>query len=165
MEALMSTPVGIVELILGKLISYFILGMVSMTMCVLTAVFFYEIPFRGSWWLLGIVSAVFLSTALGLGLFISSSARNQFVAAQAAMVASFLPGFILSGFIFEISSMPWLIRMATYLIPARYFVTSLQTLFLVGNVWELILYNLIPMILIGSLFFILTAGKTVKRLD
>lgn len=165
MEALMSTPVTIVELIVGKLASYFILGMISMTMCVLTAVFFYEIPFRGSWWLLGIVSSVFLWTALGLGLLISSAARNQFVAAQAAMVASFLPGFILSGFIFEISSMPWLIQAVTYLIPARYFVTNLQTLFLVGNVWELVLFNLIPMIVIGSLFFIITARKTVKRLD
>lgn len=165
MEALMSTPVGIVELIIGKLVPYFMLGMLSMAMCVLTAVFFYDIPFRGSWWLLTIVSGVFLWTALGLGLLISSSARNQFVAAQAAMVAAFLPGFILSGFIFEISSMPWPIRMVTYVIPARYFVTNLQTLFLVGNVWELILFNLIPMILIGTLFFVLTARKTVKRLD
>lgn len=165
MEALMSTPVGITELILGKLLSYFILGMFSMTMCVLTAVFFYEIPFRGSWWLLGIVSSVFLWTALGLGLLISSTARNQFVAAQAAMVASFLPGFILSGFIFEISSMPWIIQAVTYLIPARYFVTNLQTLFLVGNVWKLTTYNLVPMIIVGSVYFILTARRTVKRLD
>lgn len=165
MEALMSTPVGIFELIIGKLVPYFILGMLSMTMCVLTAVFFYDIPFRGSWWLLALVSGIFLWTALGLGLLISSVARNQFVAGQAAMVAAFLPGFILSGFIFEISSMPLPIRLVTYIIPARYFVTNLQTLFLVGNVWGLIFFNLIPMLVIGTLFFLLTAWKTVKRLD
>lgn len=165
MEALMSTPVTIVELIIGKLIPYFLLGMGSMVLCFLVAVYFYDVPFRGSWLLLILVSAIFLCTALGVGLWISSSAKNQFVAAQGAMVAAFLPSFILSGFVFEISSMPWPIRTVTYLIPARYFVTNLQTLFLVGNVWELVLPNLIPMILIGLFFFFLTARKTVKRLD
>lgn len=165
MEALMSTRVGIYELIIGKTVPYFLLGMASMTLCVIVAVFFYDVPFRGSWLMLGLVSAVFLWTALGLGLLISSAARNQFVAAQAALVAAFLPGFILSGFIFEITSMPWIIQMITYIIPARYFVTNLQTLFLVGNVWELLLPNLAAMLLIGLILLFLTARKTVKRLD
>lgn len=165
MEALMSTPITIGELLVGKLVPYFILGMMSMTICVLVSILFYNVPFRGSFLVLAIVSGVFLFSALGLGLLISTAAKNQFVAAQAAIVAAFLPGFILSGFIFEINSMPKIIQMITYLIPARYFVTSLQTLFLVGNVWELIIYNLIPMLLIGLFFFLVTARKTVKRLD
>ena len=111
------------------------------------------------------MTAIFLFGALGLGLLISSFARNQFVAAQAAIVASFLPAFILSGFIFEISSMPLPIRLFTYLIPARYFVSCMQTLFLVGNVWSLIFFNSLQMLTVGLIFFTLTALRTVKRLD
>jgi ABC-2 type transport system permease protein len=165
MEALMATPVRIVEIILGKLVPYFVLGMLSMTMCVVISVFYYHIPFRGSFVVLSLVTGVFLLTALGLGLLISTATRNQFVAAQAAIVAAFLPGFILSGFIFEIASMPLPIRLITHGIPARYFVSCLQTLFLVGNVWTLIIPNSLAMLAIASLFLILIARKTVKRLD
>lgn len=165
MEALMATPVTISEIIIGKLVPYFILGMVSMTICVIFATVLYQVPLRGSWLILALVSAVFLCTALGLGLLISTAAKNQFVAAQAAIVASFLPAFILSGFIFEISSMPFIIRMMTQVIPARYFVSSLQTLFLVGNVWPLILYNMFCMILVGTVFYTIIILRSVKRLD
>jgi ABC-2 type transport system permease protein len=165
MEALMSTPVSILELVIGKLVPYFILGMLSMMLCVLTAVFIYHIPLRGSWLVLGLVSGIFLWTALGLGLLISTLAKNQFVAAQVALVTAFLPSFILSGFIFEIASMPLPIRLITYLIPARYFVSCLQTLFLVGNVWQLILYNSLIMAGFGLLLFLIVARYTVKRLD
>lgn len=165
MEALMATPVKISELLIGKLIPYFILGMFSMVICVLVSIFLYNVPFRGSLLVLTIVSAVFLLAALALGLLISTIAKNQFVAAQMAMVAGFLPGFILSGFIFEISSMPLIIRAFTYLIPARYFVSALQTLFLVGNVWELILIDLFFMSLAALTIFLITAKITVKRLD
>jgi ABC-2 type transport system permease protein len=165
MEALMSTPVTINEILIGKLIPYFFLAMASMTLCVITAVTVYGIPLRGSWLLLGIMTACFLLPALGLGLFISGMTRNQFAASQAAMTSSFLPAYILSGFIFEISSMPMPIQIMTYFIPARYFVTALQTIFLVGNVWVLMILDIIPMIAIGSLFFFLTSRTTVKRLD
>lgn len=165
MEALMSTPISIIELLSGKLIPYFILGMGSMTICFLVAVLYYQVPFRGSFWILFIVSASFLLSALGLGLLISTLAKNQFVAAQAAIVAAFLPGFILSGFVFEISSMPNWIQFVTHLIPARYFVSSLQTLFLAGNVPTLIIQNLIPMWVITLVLFLIIARKTVKRLD
>lgn len=165
MEALMATPVKISEIIIGKIIPYYCLGMGSMTICFLVAVYFYQVPFQGSFLLLALVASAFLMTALGLGLLISTIAKNQFVASQAAMVAAFLPSFILSGFIFEISSMPWLIRTITYLIPARYFVSSLQTLFLAGNVWSLILKNLIYMLIAGAVIMLIVAKKTVKRLD
>jgi ABC-2 type transport system permease protein len=165
MEALMATPVHIVELLLGKLIPYFILGMVSMTMCFIVTVFFYEVPFRGSFLILVLVTAVFLCDALGLGLLISTLAKSQFAAAQAAIVAAFLPAFMLSGFIFEIASMPEWIRIITYFLPARYFVSCLQTLFLVGNVWKLIAINLFAMFLFAVGIFYITAQRTVKRLD
>lgn len=165
MEAMMSTPVSIWELIIGKLVPYFVLGMTSMTMCVAISVLFYHVPFRGSFLLLALVSGIFLLTALGLGFLISTISRNQFVAAQAAIVAAFLPGFILSGFLFEISSMPFVIQLITYVVPARYFVSCLQTLFLVGNVPSLLIANTIPMAIIGGLLFLIIAHNTVKRLD
>jgi ABC-2 type transport system permease protein len=165
MEALMATPVSIVEILIGKLIPYFILGMGSMVLCVIVAKILYDIPFRGSWWVLLMVASCFLTTALGLGLVISIVTKNQFAAAQAAMVAAFLPAYILSGFIFEIGSMPYFIQLLTYLVPAKYFVTSLQTIFLVGDIWKLLIWNIIPMILIGLAFFLISARISVKRLD
>lgn len=165
MEALMSTPIRINELLIGKLIPYFFFGMISMLMCTLIAIVGYNVPLRGSWLTLIFVSSVFLFTALGLGLLISSITKNQFVAAQASQVAAFLPSFMLSGFIFEISSMPEPIQWITYLLPARYFVSSLQTIFLVGNVWPLIIMNVIPIFIIGLILFFMSAKYTVKRLD
>jgi ABC-2 type transport system permease protein len=165
MEALMSTTLGKVELVAGKVIPYFVLGMVSMAICVTVSVIGYGLPLRGSWWLLGIVSALFLFCALGFGLLVSTLCKSQLLASQLSITAGFLPAYILSGFLFEISSMPYWIQLLTYVIPAKYFVQCLQTLFLVGNVWSLILFNMIPMFLIGLFFFILTARKTVKRLD
>ncbi len=165
MEALMATPVTVTELVVGKLVPYFVLGMCSMLLCTSVAVFFYHIPLRGSLLLLLVVSALFLLSSLSIGLLISTIARNQFVAAQVAIVASFLPAFILSGFLFEISSMPAPIRAFTYLIPARYFVSSLQTLFLVGNIWQLIFINGAYMFVFGATIISLTTYKTAKRLD
>lgn len=165
MEALISTPVSIIEILLGKLIPYFIMGMLSMMVCVIIDLYIYQVPLRGSIFLLALCTATFLFAALGLGLFISSLARNQFVAAQASLVVAFLPAFILSGFIFEISSMPTPIKILTNFIPARYFVSCLQTIFLVGNVWGLILPNLLAMLGIGIGIFFIVALRTTKRLD
>jgi ABC-2 type transport system permease protein len=165
MEALMSTPVTNSELLVGKLIPYFFLGMVSLLLCLIFTVFLFQVPFRGSLLVLIIVSSIFLFSALLLGLYISTVARNQFVAAQAAMVVAFLPAIMLSGFVFEISTMPLPIRMLTYLFPVSYFVPCLQTLFLVGNVWKLLAVNSFCMLLLTALLFIATARKTVKRLD
>lgn len=165
MEALMSTTVQIDELVLGKLIPYFILGMMSMMLCVLVSVWGYGLPLRGSLLLLLLVSAVFLVAALGLGLLISTFSRNQLLAYQISVLVGFLPSYILSGFLFEISSMPAWVQFLTYFMPAKYFVTCLQTLFLVGNVWKLILTNLLIMTIMGTILFIFTSYKTVKRLD
>jgi ABC-2 type transport system permease protein len=165
MEALMATPIKIHELVLGKIIPYYFLGMGSMLLCAAITVFVFHVPFRGTLLALLIVSSIFLFSALGMGLFISTVARNQFVASQAATVAAFLPSLMLSGFIFEISSMPTLIQAITYILPARYFVSSLKTLFLVGDVWSVLIFDIICISIVGLVFFILTSIKTVKRLD
>lgn len=165
MEALISTEVTVRELILGKVITYFFLGMISMVICVFISTVCFGLPLRGSPLLLTFVSATFLFCALSIGLFISTVAKNQIVASQIALVAGFLPAYMLSGFLFEISSMPAAIQLLTYVMPATYFVQCLQTLFLVGNVWGLILFNILPMLFIGLLFFFFTSKKMVKRLD
>jgi ABC-2 type transport system permease protein len=139
--------------------------MISMIICVIISTCVFGLPLRGSLWLLTLVSAVFLFSALGTGLLISTYAKNQLVASQLASLVGFLPSYMLSGFLFEIASMPAFVRALTHIIPARYFVQCLQTLFMVGNVWNLVLFNLLPMLGIGALLFLLTARKTVKRLD
>jgi ABC-2 type transport system permease protein len=165
MEALISTPVSILEIIVGKVIPYFFLGLFSMCICVVVSVYIFGLPFQGSILLLLLSSSAFLCSALGLGLMISTLCKSQALSYQIATVTGFLPAFMLSGFLFEIFSMPKWIQCLTYIIPARYFVQSLQTLFLVGNVWPLLLWNLVPMLLIGALFFLIARYKTVKRLE
>lgn len=158
-------PVSIKQIILGKLIPYYLLGIGSMITCWLVAVFYYEVPFRGSFVALFLTTTVFLLGALGQGLLISAVTKDQFVASQAAIMSAFLPTFMLSGFIFEISAMPEPIQWLTYIFAARYYVSSLQTLFLAGNVWVLLGSCMAFMALIGAVFLILTGRKTVKRLD
>ncbi len=165
MEALISTPVSRAEIINGKVIPYFLLGMLSMGICVVFSVCGFGIPFRGSLWVVALVSAAFLYSALGLGILISTVTKSQAIAYQIASVTGFLPAFILSGFLFEIFSMPPWIQSLTYLIAPRYFVKCLQTLFLVGNVWPLILWNTVPLLLLGFLFFRIIKHLTVKRLE
>jgi len=165
MESLMSTPISINEIILGKLIPYYLLGMMSLSICLLMSVYLYDVPFRGSIFLLGVVSTVFLFASLGLGLLISTLSKNQFVASQAAIVSAFLPSYMLSGFIFEISSMPPIIQGITYLLPARYYVTILLSLFLVGNVTRLLIINTIPILVLGLIIYGITSKFLVKRLD
>jgi ABC-2 type transport system permease protein len=165
MEALMATPVGIVELLIGKLIPYFALGLISMAICVGLALGVFGVPLRGSFSLLVLSTAVFLLAALGQGLFISSATKNQFVASQLAVISGFLPAFLLSGLIFEISSMPAPVQLLSHAVQARYFVTILRTLFLTGDVWPLLWPNLAAMLAIAVVFLTLSARATRKRLD
>ena len=141
MEALLATPVTAAELLLSKILPYYLLGMVAMVLCTLVAVLLMGVPFRGSFLLLAVSSTLFLGAALGFGLFLSTALRNQFNAAQAALIAGFLPAMMLSGFVFEIGSMPWPLRLLTRLFPARYFTSSLQTLFQAGTIPSILLPN------------------------
>ena len=165
MEALLSTNVTRGGLLLSKIIPYYVLGMMAMTLCVVVATLLFDIPFRGSFWVLFLVSSLFLGSGLGLGLFLSTVTRNQFAAAQLALLTAFLPATMLSGFIFEIASMPAAIQAISYFIPARYFVNVLQTLFLAGNIWPVILWNSFFLILLALFWLGLTALKTARRLD
>jgi len=165
MEALLSTPVTTKDLLLGKFIPYYLLGMISMTICVSVAVGLYNVPLRGSFLTLAVVTTIFLFAALGLGLLVSTTSRSQVVSSQIALVLGFFPAFMLSGFIFEIASMPPLIQWLTYILPARYFVSCLQTIFLVGNVWSLLITDMAAMLVIGLLLLRKTVQKTIKRLD
>ncbi|MDL2409376.1 ABC transporter permease [Rhizobium calliandrae] len=164
MEAMMATPVTAAELLAGKLLPYFVLGLTSMTLCVLLAVFLFGVPFRGSVLALYALSAVFLMPALGQGLLISAATKNQFLASQLALISAFLPAFLLSGFLFEINSMPTVIRWITFIVPARYFIPSLQTVFLAGDIWPMFLQAIAIMFAIGCIFFLLAARSTKKRI-
>ena len=161
MEAMLVTPLRVSEILLGKLI----LGIGSLLVCLLLSILVFHVPFRGSLWLLLLVSSLFLISALGLGLLISTLAKNQFIASQAALYSAFLPAFLLSGFIFEIDSMPSFLQKITFLLPARYFVQSLKTLFLAGDVYTLIALNSLGIIIMGSIFLGIAKTKIRKRLD
>lgn len=165
MEALMATPVSVIEILAGKLIPYFLLGLVAMIIATGLSVSVFGVPLRGSWLALLAVSACFLIPALGQGLLISVLGKNQFVAAQAALLTGYLPAFMLSGFLFEIDSMPLPVQMLTHIVPARYFVTCLQTLFLVGDTWALLLPNMGAMLLLGLVFFVLARRRLHKSLE
>ncbi|ABC22591.1 ABC transporter permease [Rhodospirillum rubrum] len=164
MEAMMATPVTALELLVGKVLPYFFLGLISMTLCVLLAVFAFGVPFRGSVLALYMISAIFLLPALGQGLVISAVTKNQFLASQLALISAFLPSFMLSGFLFEIDSMPRLIQAITTIVAARYVIPSLQTVFLAGDIWPMFLQNIAITLGIGAVFFALALVNTRKRI-
>jgi ABC-2 type transport system permease protein len=165
MEALLATPVGVIDLVLGKLIPYFVLGMLSMALSTVLAIFVFGVPFRGSVLALTIVSAIFMWAALGQGLLISTVARSQLVAGQAALVSAYLPAVFFSGFIYETESMPWPLPLVSYVVPARYFISSLQTLFLAGDQLSVLVPNSLVIGAIAVGFFALTAKLTKRRLE
>ena len=165
MEALMVTPIRIGEMVIGKLVPYFLLGMGGMLLSVAMALWQFDVPLRGSFWALTAASALFMLVALGMGLLISVVTKNQFVAGQISIVITFLPAFILSGFIFQIGSMPEAIQVITHIIPARYYVAILQTLFLAGDIWPIILGNSAALFVMMLIFMGLARRKFHKRLD
>ncbi|MCP5273366.1 MAG: ABC transporter permease [Burkholderiales bacterium] len=165
METLLVTPIRIHELLLGKLIPYFILGMGGMLLTVAMAVGVFEVPLRGSFFILLVVSALFMLVALATGLLISILVKNQFVAGQIAIIVTYLPAFILSGFIFDINSMPTAIQWITHIVPARYFVAILQTVFLAGNVWQVILPNAATLVLMAVVLLWIVRFKVSKYLE
>jgi len=164
MEALLVTPVRVKEILLGKIIPYFILGMGGMLLSVAMAIFLFHVPLHGSLLALTAASALFMLTAIAMGLLISTAAGSQFVAGQIAIVITFLPAFLLSGFVFDIGSMPVVIQWLTHLVPARYFVAILQTLFLAGDIWPIFLVNSAWLVLMALIFFRIIRKKSNKRL-
>jgi len=165
LEALYATPLTRGQILIGKTLPYFLLAMVSMLVCVLTALLLFKLPLRGSFLALGLVSAVFLVPALGQGLLISVTMRTQMAAAQLGLMTGYLPAMMLSGFLFDIHSMPWWLQAITLAIPARYMNVSLQTVFLAGDLWSVLIPNMLFMLAVGALFFGLTWRRLHKRVD
>ena len=161
----MVTPASMTEVLLGKLGAYFVLGTGGMLLSVAMAVWLFEVPLRGSFWVLWACSSLFLLAALGMGLTISTLARSQFVAGQVAIIATFLPAFLLSGFIFDIGAMPPVVQAITHVVVARYFVAIVQTLFLAGDVWAVIVPNAAALAIMAAAFLAITWRKSRKRLD
>lgn len=164
MEAMIATPVSAMEILLGKFIPYFALGLLSMSLCFFLAVTLFDVPFRGSILALYAMSMVFLLPALGQGLLISAITKNQFLASQIALFSGFLPAFLLSGFLFEIDSMPRPIQFLTTLVPARYLIPSIQSIFLVGDIWPMFLQAMAILAFVGILLLSLAFLNTKKRM-
>jgi len=165
MEALLSTPIGVFEILLGKLVPYYLLAIFSTFFSLGVTVGLFGVPFRGSLFTLFCVTSLFMMSALGQGLVISTLAKNQYVASFAALLSAFLPAVLLSGFIFELDAMPTFQRAVSYILPARYLVACLQTLFLAGDAWGVLLPNMTKLAVLGSFFVGATLIGTKKRLD
>jgi ABC-2 type transport system permease protein len=165
LEALFVTPVRSLEILISKIIPYFGVGLIGLLLCLLAARFMFHVPIRGSLLLILFASMLYLLVALGIGLLISSAVKNQFLAAQIALVASFLPALMLSGFIFDVRSMPIVVRAVASVLPATYYVEALQTLFLAGNVWSLLLKDCAVLAIAAVVLMTLARVKTRKGLD
>jgi ABC-2 type transport system permease protein len=165
MEAILVTPVRRIDLLLGKVLPYFILGMMGMGLSVWVGVTLFHVPFRGSVFTLFILSALFMLASSGFGLLISSAIRVQFVAAQISIVAGFLPALFLSGLLFDLGSTPLFIRIVSHVVPARYFVDISHTLFMAGDVWPVLLPNALALLGMAVLFISLAFRKITKRLE
>jgi len=163
MEQLISTPVKTPELITGKLIPYFLIGFIDVAMSVLMAVFLFEVPLRGNVFLLMTLSSIFLFGGLSLGILISVAAKTQLVASQIAMVVTFLPAFLLSGFMYSISNMPKALQLITYIIPARYFVSILKGIFLKGSTLKFLIFETLLLTAFGLVVFALANKKFKKK--
>ena len=164
LESLFVTPVRSDEILLGKTIPYFVLSLFGFALCVLSAKFLFHVPLRGSMWLLLGASMLYVLIALGIGLLISSWVRNQLVASQLTMLITFMPAFMLSGFLFDLRSMPIAVRLITYVLPARYYVALLQSVFLAGDVWSVILPNTIVLALMAIALALGSRAVMSKRL-
>jgi ABC-2 type transport system permease protein len=164
MEQLISTPLTGPELIIGKLVPYFCIGVFDLVLSLLVGRFVFDVPFRGNWLLLLGVSLLFLVVALGLGILISITGKSQFVASQFAMVATLLPAFLLSGFVFPIENMPNLLQVMTHVIPARYFVTILRGIYLKGVGFAVLWSEILFLALFGAVFLAMAMRKFRKRI-
>jgi ABC-2 type transport system permease protein len=165
MEQLISTPVKTWELIVGKLVPYFTIGMLDMLLAVLVGVLVFRVPLCGSLLVLFGISSVFLLGALSMGILISIVTRNQLLASQLAMVLTFLPAFLLSGFMVPISNMPAAIQVVTYAVPARYFVTMLRAIYLKGVGVSVFPLEALLLTAFAVLMFVLANVKFKKKLD
>ena len=165
LEALFVTPMRAGEFLVSKFLPYFGLGMIGFVLCLLAGQFLFHVPMRGSFALLCLASMIYLLVALGIGLLVSTLVKSQFLASQLAMLLTFLPAMMLSGFLYDLRSMPVFIRGITYALPARYAVALMQTLYLAGDVGSVVWPNLLILAAMGAALMILTRLATRKRLS
>ena len=162
MEQLLSTPLRPVEIVTGKLAAFFLLGVADSIISIASAVFVFDVPLRGNLLFLGVSTGIFLVGVLSWGLLISSISNTQLMAYQIGLLSSFLPGFLLSGFIYAIENMPVAIQVITHIVPARYFVTILKAVFLKGVglevLWGEVLFLLVYASIVATL-----ATRTLKK--
>jgi ABC-2 type transport system permease protein len=165
MEAMLVTPLRRFDILLGKILPYYILGMIGMGLSVAVGVLLFGVPFRGSLTALVVLSSLFMLASLGFGLLLSAAIRVQFVAAQISIIAGFLPAFFLSGLIFDLESTPKMIQIISHVVPARYFVNISHTLFMAGDVWSILLPNGLVLAGMAIVFLSLAFRKISKRLE
>jgi ABC-2 type transport system permease protein len=165
LEALFVTPMRAGEFLISKLIPYFGLGMIGFVLCLLAGQFLFHVPLRGSLFLLCLASIIYLLVALGIGLLISTLVKSQFLASQLAMTLTFLPAMMLSGFLYDLRSMPVFIQAITYALPARYAVALMQTIYLAGNVGSVVRLNLGVLAAMAVALLVLTRLVTRKQLS
>jgi ABC-2 type transport system permease protein len=164
MEQLLSTPVRAHEIVLGKMAAYFVLGVVNMLVTIGVGVFLFGVPLRGNPLLVLLSSCIFLVGALFWGIFLSAAAKTQLMAYQMGMLTSFLPAFLLSGFVFAIGNMPVAIQVVTYLFPSRYFVTILKGLFLKGVGLDVVWVELTLLIVYAVVIFLAATRKLKQKI-
>jgi ABC-2 type transport system permease protein len=164
MEQLISTPVTPLEIMLGKLAPYFAIGMFDVIVCALIAIFWFQVPFRGSFATLLLSSAMFMVVVLSLGFFVSVIAKSQLAASQMSLLITFLPAFLLSGFLFPIEQMPGALQWITRVVPARYYVSVLKKIFLKGTPTTLLYTDLVPLALFALVLGLLANASFHKRL-
>jgi len=164
MEQLISTPVRPLEIIVGKFIPYFFIGMIDLVIAIFMGKFIFNVPFHGSLLLLLILSAIFLTGALSMGIFISSVAKNQLMASQLAILTSFIPTFLLSGFTYEIFNMPQWVQVITHIVPARYFITILRGIYLKGVGIKVLWPEVLAIIIFTCIMGALAVKKLRKKI-
>ena len=164
MEQLISTPVTALELMLGKLSPYFVIGMLDTCLCAVLGIGWFGVPFRGSWSVFFVSSALFLIVVLSLGYFISVVAKSQLSASQISLFATFLPAFLLSGFLFAIDQMPIAVQAVTYALPARYYMAIIRNVFLKGSAITLLWNDLLPLAFLSCLLVFVATRIFKKKL-
>ncbi len=164
LEALFVTPMRPGEFLVSKFIPYFGLGMIGFVLCILAGKFLFHVPLRGSLPLLCLASMVYLLVALGIGLLVSTVFKSQFLSSQLALLLTFLPAMMLSGFLYDLRSMPAALRVITHVLPARYAVALLQTIYLAGNVGGVVWFNLAVLAAMAAALILATRLATHKRI-
>jgi ABC-2 type transport system permease protein len=165
LESLFVTPVRPPEIVLCKLTPFLLIGAVDIVMCLLAARFLFHVPMRGSLAVIVAAAVLYLAVSLLLGLAISGIARNQFKASQVALLASFMPALMLSGFVFDLRNVPVIVQVVSQLLPATHFMALVKTLFLAGDNWRLIARECAIMLLYAGVLFAVTCRTLRKRLD